>query len=203
MKNLIILLFSFLVSSNISFSKTWDIEISNYSFNPPEIIINVGDIVRWTNKDAMIHTATSDNSAFNSGYISTNSTFQYTFNLAGTYNYYCALHAYMTGRIIVKPLAGIKSDISEKKFQMLQNFPNPFNPVTTIGYNLPSKNEVKISIYSIIGKEIAIIKNEYQNEGYHEITFDGSNLSSGIYIYKIEFGQINPLVQSRKFILQK
>jgi plastocyanin len=203
MKKIVILLFSFLVSSNITFGKIWDIEISNYAFNPSEITINIGDIVRWTNKDGASHTATADNSSFNSGYLSTNSTFQFTFTLTGTYNYHCMLHPYMTGMIIVTAPTGIKIDNSEKKFQLLQNFPNPFNPVTTIGYTLPSKDQVRIFIYSIIGNEIGKIKDEVQEMGYHEIQFDASNLSSGIYIYKIEFGETNIIAQSKKFILQK
>ncbi len=70
-------------------------------------------------------------------------------------------------------------------FKMFQNYPNPFNPVTTIKYGIPQSVFVKISVYNILGQEVAILVNEYKEAGYYNVGFDGSNLASGIYIYKI------------------
>ncbi len=74
-------------------------------------------------------------------------------------------------------------------FDLLQNYPNPFNPVTTIGYSLPEKANVTIKVYDILGREVATLINDEINAGYHEIKFDASNLSSGIYIYHMNAGK--------------
>ncbi len=71
-------------------------------------------------------------------------------------------------------------------FELFQNFPNPFNPVTTISYRLSSSGLVKLKVFDFLGKEAADLINGVQSEGKYEIKFDASNLSSGIYFYKIE-----------------
>jgi hypothetical protein len=73
-------------------------------------------------------------------------------------------------------------------YKLEQNYPNPFNPVTTIKYSLPSKSFVSLKVYNLLGNEVATLVNSYQDEGYKNVKFDGSNLSSGIYIYKIKAG---------------
>ncbi len=78
-------------------------------------------------------------------------------------------------------------------YQLYQNFPNPFNPSTVIGYSLPKSGFVNIKIYNILGKEITSLVNSVQNNGYHEIIFntDNLNLSSGIYFYTITVSEVN------------
>ena len=78
------------------------VNISNYAFSPATITINIGTSVKWTNKDSVTHTVTSDTGAFTSGNIATNGTYSYTFNVAGTYQYHCSIHQTMKGTIIVK-----------------------------------------------------------------------------------------------------
>ncbi|MBK8549960.1 MAG: T9SS type A sorting domain-containing protein [Ignavibacteria bacterium] len=78
------------------------------------------------------------------------------------------------------------SEIIPESFKLYQNYPNPFNPVTTISYSLPKSEIVKIKIYDVAGKEILLFVNEAKDAGVYEIQFDGSNLASGIYFYKIE-----------------
>jgi hypothetical protein len=73
-------------------------------------------------------------------------------------------------------------------FNLEQNYPNPFNPATTIKYSLPVRSYVIIKVYSILGNEIATLVNGYEDEGFKSLKFDGSILSSGIYIYKIVAG---------------
>jgi hypothetical protein len=68
------------------------------------------------------------------------------------------------------------------QFELKQNFPNPFNPATHITYNLPRDGFVTIKVYDIVGSEIATLVNEEKKAGSYLITFDGANLSSGIYI---------------------
>ena len=87
-----------------------------------------------------------------------------------------------------------------KQFSLYQNYPNPFNPVTEIKYDLPSAGIVKISVYDILGREIAVLKNEKQTAGTYNIEWNASNFASGVYIYKIE---TDGFVHSRKMILLK
>lgn len=71
------------------------------------------------------------------------------------------------------------------EFRMNQNYPNPFNPTTKISYALPMAANVKITVFNTIGKEISTLLNSSQNQGYHELNFDASNLPSGMYFYRI------------------
>jgi predicted acyl esterase len=73
-------------------------------------------------------------------------------------------------------------------FELKQNFPNPFNPATTIEYSLGFANNVEIKVYDILGREAATLVNEYQQAGSHKILFNASSLSSGVYFYKIVSG---------------
>lgn len=68
------------------------------------------------------------------------------------------------------------------QFELKQNFPNPFNPATLITYNLPRDGFVTIKVYDIVGSEIAILVNENKKAGSYYVTFEGINLSSGVYI---------------------
>jgi len=72
------------------------------------------------------------------------------------------------------------------KFSLHQNYPNPFNPVTKINYDLASDEFVKITLYDISGKEIKTLVNEFRQAGFHSAEFNASELTSGIYIYKLE-----------------
>ncbi len=83
-------------------------------------------------------------------------------------------------------------------YQLQQNYPNPFNPSSKIRYDLPKSSFVKISVYDILGKEIAILVNEEKNSGSYEVTFDANGLASGIYFYTIRTKEFS---QSRKMIL--
>ena len=85
-------------------------------------------------------------------------------------------------------------------FLLLQNYPNPFNPSTTISYQLPQDGLVSIKVYDVLGKEIATLVNEVKTSGLHEVDFNASNLSSGIYLYKMT---VNNFTQTRKMIVLK
>ncbi|MCY7363592.1 MAG: T9SS type A sorting domain-containing protein [Ignavibacteria bacterium] len=74
------------------------------------------------------------------------------------------------------------------EFSLSQNYPNPFNPSTVINYELPSSNFVTLKIYDLVGKEVATLMNEKLDAGRYSAKFNGSNLSSGMYFYKISAG---------------
>lgn len=90
--------------------------------------------------------------------------------------------------------------VSLDNFSLLQNYPNPFNPTTKIGYILKDRTNVRVAIMNTLGQEIAVLVNELKDEGLHEISFDASNLSSGIYFYSIQTSQFN---ETKKMILMK
>jgi hypothetical protein len=68
----------------------------------------------------------------------------------------------------------------------LSNYPNPFNPRTLIKYNIASEGNVTIKIFDMLGRELAVLVNEYKQAGNYSAEFDGSNLSSGVYYYVLE-----------------
>jgi hypothetical protein len=70
-------------------------------------------------------------------------------------------------------------------FELYQNYPNPFNPITTLTYSLKSKGNARLSVYDMLGREVAVIFDGIQENGYHSINFSGSILSSGIYFYSL------------------
>jgi hypothetical protein len=86
------------------------------------------------------------------------------------------------------------------KFELLQNYPNPFNPTTNIKYQIPNNSYVSLKVFDIIGKEITTLVNEKQSPGSYEVSFDGSNLPSGVYFYKLITGNYS---ETRKMVLIK
>lgn len=86
------------------------------------------------------------------------------------------------------------------EYKLEQNYPNPFNPTTKIRYRLPMESNVIITVYNILGTEITKLVNDFQYAGFYEVNFDASNLSSGIYIYRISAGCF---MQLRKMLLIK
>ncbi len=86
------------------------------------------------------------------------------------------------------------------KFELYQNYPNPFNPETVIRYQLPTKSFVSLKIFDVLGKEVAVLVNEENEAGFHQLKFDGSKLSSGIYFYILQAGNFS---SGKKLLLLK
>ena len=78
------------------------------------------------------------------------------------------------------------------------NYPNPFNPSTTIRYGLPNRSHVSLTVFNTLGQQVALLQNGDQEAGYHDVRFDGSGLSSGVYFYQMQAGGF---VQTRRLIL--
>jgi hypothetical protein len=107
--------------------------------------------------------------------------------------------------IILKydPLADVNPFLKSlpTEFTLSQNYPNPFNPTTKIAYSIPSNGlKVALSVYNILGQEVAVLVNSVKNAGSYEVEFDASKLSSGAYIYRLSAGSF---VQTSKMILMK
>lgn len=86
------------------------------------------------------------------------------------------------------------------EYSLLQNYPNPFNPSTVIEFNIPNNGNVSLKVFNILGQEVAELLNNEIAAGYHKINFDGTNLSSGIYFYRIFAGDF---VKTNKMLLIK
>jgi len=78
-----------------------------------------------------------------------------------------------------------------EKFELSQNYPNPFNPSTNLEFGISNLEFVSLKVYDLTGKEVAILVNEIKPAGRYIIKFDGSNLGSGVYFYKIEAGNFS------------
>ena len=73
-------------------------------------------------------------------------------------------------------------------FKLYQNYPNPFNPVTNIKYEVPLRSKVKLTIFDVNGREVAVLLNEVQGAGTYSADWDASNFSSGVYFYVLKAG---------------
>ncbi|OGU35227.1 MAG: hypothetical protein A2068_14825 [Ignavibacteria bacterium GWB2_35_6b] len=98
-------------------------------------------------------------------------------------------------------ITGINSSKTNPvQFKLFQNYPNPFNPNTVISYNVPMLSDVTLKIYDVLGREISMLVNEEKKVGSYEVNFDGSNLTSGIYFYKLTVGKFS---ETNKMMLLK
>ena len=93
-----------------------------------------------------------------------------------------------------------QESIIPKKYELSQNYPNPFNPSTTIKFAIPKNGVVQIKLYDITGREVKSLVNEIKTAGYYSVTFNASDLSSGVYFYRI---QANDFVQTKRMVLIK
>jgi hypothetical protein len=109
-----------------------------------------------------------------------------------------------TGHIYaMKIITGVSGDPANnlpKDYILSQNYPNPFNPSTMISFSLPKANNVKLAVYDLLGREVATLVNEFTTAGNHTIEFNASNLSSGVYLYKIQAGDFT---DTKKMVLIK
>ncbi len=86
------------------------------------------------------------------------------------------------------------------EFALLGNYPNPFNPTTVLSYQLQAASRVNLAVYDISGRKVAGLVDGWRDAGIHEVTFDASNLASGVYIYRLEAGDFTA---SGKMVLMK
>ncbi len=97
------------------------------------------------------------------------------------------------------PIADVGTEVP-KSFELSQNYPNPFNPTTTITYRLSADTRATLTVYDVLGRVVATPVNAEQPAGRYEITFDGSRLASGVYLYRLDAGSH---VFLRKMLLVK
>ncbi len=85
-------------------------------------------------------------------------------------------------------------------YDLAQNFPNPFNPSTSVQFSIPEAGMVSIKVFNLLGEEVATLLNEFKNAGNYNVNFNAANLTSGVYIYKINAGNFS---MSKKMMLMK
>ncbi|MHB8337709.1 MAG: choice-of-anchor V domain-containing protein [Ignavibacteriaceae bacterium] len=95
---------------------------------------------------------------------------------------------------------GVKENNIVNSFKLDQNYPNPFNPATNINFSIAKPGHVKLEVYNSVGNKVAVLVNGYRAEGSYSVSFNGDNLSSGIYFYRLV---TNNFDETKKMILMK
>ena len=103
------------------------------------------------------------------------------------------------------PLIVKIENVTADNFSLNQNYPNPFNPVTNINFLIPTSGNVSMKVFDMLGKEVKVLVNGIYGQGSYNVTFDGSNLNSGMYFYTIEFtnNQGQSFKDTKKLMLVK
>jgi Secretion system C-terminal sorting domain len=104
----------------------------------------------------------------------------------------------LNGNNVITGVASTKA--MPKEFSLSQNYPNPFNPTTKISYTLPEHSKVRLSVFDLLGREVAVLVDKEQNAGLHNVQFKAGNLSSGIYFYRL---QSSNNIATKKMLLLK
>ena len=102
-------------------------------------------------------------------------------------------------------ISGLEGDVSKThsditEFKLQANYPNPFNPSTEIRFNLPRASEVRLTVHDLLGRKVATLVDERLPAGSQTVTFDAGNLSSGVYLYRL---QADGYSETRKMLLVK
>jgi glycosidase len=107
---------------------------------------------------------------------------------------------------IDNPILDVKSKESlPATFDLAQNYPNPFNPTTVVSYQLPVASDVRLAVFDVLGREVSVLVNERKAPGSYEVRFDGSNLASGVYFYRLsmaEAGGENKILMKKMMMLK-
>jgi len=108
--------------------------------------------------------------------------------------------------VLRRPLSEMITSVAQSsaglpaEFSLSQNYPNPFNPTTTIRYALPQRSQVTLTVFNTLGQPVSTLVSGTEEAGSYEVKFNGSNLASGVYFYRIQAGGF---VQTRKLLLLK
>ena len=182
--------------------------------NKPVLISSVNDEAGTTDSDPAGYIKSLNNLSVSSGTIIENLG-GYNFDPHDYYSYTPAAAVNVKNIVIENAGAGLlniatgideAAPVIKNEFQLMQNFPNPFNPVTQIQYVIPAntsargKIKVSMSVFDIIGNEVAVLVNEEQVAGYHTVAFNASSLATGVYFARLFTGGT---IKTLKMILLK
>lgn len=185
---------------------------SGNGFAPAGVIIQTGDYIKWVNSAQGLHNVIADDGSFDSGEPSSDR-WEYVvqFNTTGFYNYYCEVHGGpnatgMSGFVQVEEPTSVNDQSKKYDFRLERNYPNPFNPTTSINFVVPQTSEIKLTIFDLLGKEITKLVDDVKVPGEYSVTWTAQNYTSGIYIYKLEANTLEQnisFVQTKKMVLIK
>jgi hypothetical protein len=173
-----------------------------------KVLLNWKTVTETNNKGFEIQRRTNNSDwtsvQFIKGYGTTTEMRQYSFNddiqnIPGNQIYYRLKQIDFDGGYKFSKEASVQNTYV-LNYSLEQNFPNPFNPNTTIKYALPKAGMVTIKVFDLLGNLVKTLVNENETSGSHIINFDASGLSSGIYVYKIKSGEFS---SSKKMMLMK
>jgi len=118
------------------------------------------------------------------------------------YNYvYLSSKSYIDLPVVNVPVADSKEgNETPYSYSLSQNYPNPFNPTTKLGFRIADFGLVQLRVFNILGEEVATLINEVLNPGSYSVSFDGANLSSGVYFYQVKSGNF---IDTKKMVLLK
>lgn len=147
----------------------------------------------------------ADTSAVVAG-LAVNTTYHWRVS-AGNGGGYSAFTPSRTFHTVLVTSVNIPTDGIPEEFQLAQNFPNPFNPSTNIRFGLPKESNVRVTAYDMAGNEVGSVFSGIRQAGVHQISFDGANLSSGVYFYRLVATPIGnsgqPIIRTMKMVLLK
>ncbi len=180
------------------------------NFKPSTLDVKVGDTILWmgffgpADPFHQLQSVSVPSGANAFGPIITGQTFTYPVMVAGDYNYQCNNHCCSASKGMMQgsftaAVAGV-TDAPNATATLEKNFPNPFAGTTIIRYTLSRTSAVTLKIFDLNGKEVKTLVNNSQSAGSYEVTFDGSTLSSGTYIYQLQAGKA---ILTRQMVLIK
>ncbi len=208
---LYIVVFSVFLISSLTYARTININVANFSFTPSTLTnAVVGDTIQWTHLSGS-HTTTCNGTNGTSrpagalpwdAELNSNSvTFKYRLQVAGTYNYVCVPHAPdMAGSIIATISSISQTTEIARGYEISQNYPNPFNPSTDIKFSVPVSGLVSLIIYDISGKTVSELLNTNIQTGSYVVRFDAADLPSGTYFYRLK---TSDFTETKKMLLTK
>lgn len=174
---------------------TVPVELISFSanVNKGKVILNWETATETNNRGFEIERSVDNNNFVTSGFIEGNGTsaenhiYSFSDNALNGNIYYRLKQIDFNGKFEYSKTIEINSTLATN-FVLSQNYPNPFNPSTIIEYQIPYSSFVTIKVYDILGKEVATLVNKNQKAGNYSVVFNGKNLSSGFYIYKLQSG---------------
>lgn len=195
-----------LLLPGLATATTHTISQSGFTFSPSELTIEVGDTVEWTWGNGN-HTVTSGTdlsdpdvgALFDEPLTSANTLVTYTFTEIGSQDYFCRPHVGlgMTGTVIVTAASPVGDTPTAAPVQLMPNVPNPFNPSTTITFELPAdrsgSTDVSLRVYDLQGRLVRVLMQETVAGERHSVVWNGRNdrgsaAPSGLYVYRLVAG---------------
>ena len=108
---------------------------------------------------------------------------------------------WMSKKVFSPVYSSVRNEIlKDNSFALMQNYPDPFNPLTSIEYYIEEAANIKIEVFDILGNRIITLRDEHESSGMHKVIFNGNNLSSGFYFYQLRAGDF---VETKKMLLVK